>query len=88
MKTGLCQIVVGPGVQSTATIFFAVFVRDHHHRQRLQAAVAAQQGDQFDTVHARHVDIGDQQVEILAAQGVPAVHAVYRDGHFIAFIAQ
>src|ERR1700676_26621 len=34
---------------------------------------------QFDAVHARHVDIRDDQIEVAGAGGVPAVHTV--DGH-------
>ncbi|MNF95933.1 hypothetical protein D3C84_787050 [compost metagenome] len=88
METGLCQIVVGSSVQSTTSIFLPILVGDHHHRQRLQTVVATQQADQLDTIHSRHVDVGDQQVEILAAQGVPTVHAIDRNCHLITAITE
>ncbi|MNP05335.1 hypothetical protein D3C76_972830 [compost metagenome] len=88
METGLCQIVVGASIQATPSVFLTVLVRHHHHRQRLQALVAAHQGDQLDAIHARHVDIGDQQVEVVAAQRVPAVHAIYRHRHVVTAVAQ
>ena len=44
------------------------------------------QRHQLDAVHARHVDVGDDQIEVPGAHRVPAVHAVHRDLDLVAVL--
>src|SRR5437870_804589 len=46
------------------------------------------EGNQFDAVHAWHVDVGDHQIEVPGAHGVPSVHPIYGDFYFISMIAE
>ncbi len=45
----------------------------------LQLGIGLDLGDQLDAGHARHVHVGDGEVVVAGAQGIPAVHSV--DGH-------
>ena len=68
METGLCQIVVGAGIQAPPSVFLTVLVGHHHHRQRLQALVAAYQPvplavvQQLDPIY---VDVTQSSAELL-----------------------
>ena len=53
-----------------------------------QVGVLLDQGDQFDAVHARHVNVGDHEIEMTGAHGIPAVHAVHGDFDFVTVVAE
>src|SRR5450830_1762951 len=46
------------------------------------------QRDQLDAIHARHVDVGNDQVELFGTNGIPAIHAIDRHSDLIAAIGQ
>ncbi|MNV81943.1 hypothetical protein D3C71_1756420 [compost metagenome] len=48
----------------------------------MQPGVGLDAGHKLDAVHAGHVDVGHDQVEVFAAQHVPAIHAVDRHRDF------
>src|SRR6266404_4315165 len=80
VKASLGQIVVGPGVEAAAAILRAILVGHDHHGERLHMRILLDERYQLDAIHARHVDIRDDQIEVAGAGGIPAVHAV--DGDF------
>ena len=84
MEAAFREIIVGAGVESAAAVLFAVLVGNDHHRQRFQAGVFLDARDQLDAVHAGHVDVRDDEIEMAGAHRVPAVHAVHGDLDFVA----
>jgi hypothetical protein len=57
----LREVVVGPASQGLDRRSGGAIARQHHHRQVGPDRVHAV--EQLETIHARHVEIGDQQVE-------------------------
>ena len=88
VEAALGQVVVGAGLEAAQAVLLAVLVGHDHDRQRFQLRILLDQRDQLDAVHARHVDVGDDQVEVAAAHRVPAVHAVDRDLDLVAVVLE
>ena len=77
VETALCQIIVGAGLQPALPVFRAVFVRHDHRGQGFQTGVFLDKGYQLDAIHARHIHVGDDEIKITRARGVPAIHAIH-----------
>ena len=88
MKAAFGQVIVRARFESAPAVLLTVFVGDDHHRQGSQVGVLLDQGDQFDAVHARHVNVGDHEIEMTGAHGIPAVHAVHGDFDFVTVVAE
>src|SRR5262249_32526626 len=76
LKAALREIRARAGVESHESIFFAILVRHDDDRQLGELRLAAQGTDEFDASHARHVDVGDEQVIAPGSQRVVAFLAV------------
>ena len=88
MEAAFVEIVISSGVEPFQAILFAAFVRDDDDRRALEPRVLLDVLDELQTVHARHVDVADHQVEVGIADRVPAIHAVHGDLDFVAAIRQ
>src|SRR5207342_2725329 len=82
VEAALGEIEIRAGLKAAPAVLFAVLVADDHDRRVRQARLLLDQGDQRDAVHARHVHIGDHQVEMADAHRVPAVGTVHGDFDF------
>ncbi len=84
VEAALREVVVGARLEPAPAVFLAILVRDDHDRQLTELRVPFDQLHELDAVHARHVDVGDDEIEVARAHGVPAVDAVDRDLDLVA----
>jgi hypothetical protein len=74
----LGQVLVGAERECAFAVLVGAFGGDHHDRHRLQRLLLADQMDQLEAVHHRHVDVDEGEVEVVARHLAEAVHAVAR----------
>ena len=70
------QVVERAAAQHLHSVGEVVVAADHQHHGLV--VQPSQPGDQFDPVHFRHADVGDQQVRLVVPQQVQRLLAVPR----------
>ncbi len=55
MKASFCQVIIRPGFKAPQTVFFAVLIRNNHHRHFLEHRVRLDRPDEIDAVHTGHI---------------------------------
>ena len=74
----LRQILVRSKADRTLAIVLCTFGRDHADRYPRKALLSANQADELQPIHDRHIDVHEGQVEMVTGDLPEAVHAILR----------